>query len=45
MKKPLALLMVMLLVTSGCSTMTTAEKVQKRDELDAMAEAAIAGLI
>jgi len=45
MKKPLVLLMVMLLVTTGCSTMTTTEKVQKRGELDAMAEAAIAGLI
>jgi hypothetical protein len=45
MKRPLALLMVMLLVTTGCSTMTTTEKVQKRGELDAMAEAAIAGLI
>ena len=37
--------MVMLLATAGCSTMTTAERVQKRSELDAMAEAAIAGLI
>jgi len=45
MKKSLLLLMVMLLVTAGCSTMTTAEKIQKRSELDAMAEAAIAGLI
>jgi len=45
MKKLLALLMVILLATAGCSTMTTAEKAQKRDELDAMAEAAIAGLI
>lgn len=45
MKKSLALLMVMLLVTTGCSTMTTTEKVQKRSELDAMAEAAIADLI
>ena len=45
MKKLLILLMVMLLVTAGCSTMTPAEKVQKRSELDAMAEAAIAGLI
>ena len=45
MKRPLALLMVMLLVISGCATMTTADKEQKRAELDAMAEAAIAALI
>jgi len=45
MNKLLILLMGMLLVTAGCSTMTPAEKVQKRSELDAMAEAAIAGLI
>ena len=45
MKESLALLMIMLLVTAGCSTMTAAEKMQKRGELDAMAEAAIAGLI
>ena len=45
MKRPLALLMVILLVISGCATMTTADKEQKRAELDAMAEAAIAALI
>lgn len=45
MKKSLLLLVVILFVIAGCSTMTTAEKIQKRAELDAMAEAAIAGLI
>jgi len=35
----------MLLVIAGCSTLATAEKNQKRVELDAMAEAAIAGLV
>ena len=37
--------MLMLLLISGCSSMTTTEREQKRDELDAMAETAIAGLI
>ena len=45
MKKTFALLMGILAVIAGCSTMTATEKVQKRGELDAMAEAAIAGLI
>jgi len=45
MNKSLALLMLMLLLISGCSSMTTTEREQKRVELDAMAEAAIAGLI
>jgi hypothetical protein len=35
----------MLFVIAGCSTMTVTEKDQKRSELDAMAETAIAGLI
>jgi lipid-binding SYLF domain-containing protein len=35
----------MLFVITGCSTMTVTEKDQKRSELDAMAETAIAGLI
>ncbi len=45
MKNKLLLLIVMLSVVSGCSTMTATEKDQKRSELDAMAEEAIAGLI
>lgn len=45
MKKSLLTPMVMLLVIVGCATMTTADKEQKRAELDAMTEAAIAGLI
>ncbi len=40
-----ALLICMLFVIAGCSTMTVTEKDQKRSELDAMAETAIAGLI
>ena len=45
MNKTLALLICMLFVITGCSTMTVTEKDQKRSELDAMAETAIAGLI
>jgi len=45
MEKTLALLICMLFVITGCSTMTVTEKDQKRSELDAMAETAIAGLI
>jgi len=45
MKNKLLLLIVMLSVVSGCSTMTATEKDQKRSELDTMAEKAIAGLI
>ena len=45
MKNKLLLLIVMLSVVSGCSTMTATEKEQKRSELDTMAEKAIAGLI
>ena len=45
MNKTLALLICMLFVIAGCSTMTVTEKDQKRSELDAMAETAIAGLI
>ena len=45
MRKSLVLLTVMLLITVGCSTMTTTEKAQKRGELDAMAETVIAKLI
>ena len=45
MKKILLLLLTLIFVLSGCSTMTTSEKEQKRNELDAMAEKTIAGLI
>ena len=45
MNKSLPTMMVMLLVIAGCATMTTAEKEQKRSELNSMAEAAISGLI
>ncbi len=45
MKKLLIILMVTVSVITACSTMTTAEKEQKRSELDSMAEEAIAGLI
>lgn len=45
MKKILLLLLTLTFVLSGCSTMTTSEKEQKRSELDAMAEKTIAGLI
>ena len=45
MRKSLVLLTCILLLASGCSTMTTAEKVQKREQLDFMAETAIDGLI
>ena len=44
-KKTHALLICLLFVVTGCSTMTVAEKDQKRSDLDAMAETAIAGLI
>jgi len=40
-----ALLICIFFVIAGCSTMTVTEKDQKRSELDAMAETAIAGLI
>lgn len=45
MKKIFILLMVMAYVITGCSTLTTSEKEQKRNELNVMAETAIAGLI
>ena len=45
MKKILLLLLTLTFVLAGCSTMTVAEKEQKRNELDAMAEKTIAGLI
>ena len=45
MKKILLLLVTLTFVLAGCSTMTTSEKEQKRSELDAMAEKAIAGLV
>lgn len=45
MKKILLLLVTLTFVLSGCSTMTTSEKEQKRSELNAMAEKTIAGLI
>lgn len=45
MKNRLLMLVVMLFVVAGCSTMTTTEKQQKRSELDTMAEKAIAGLV
>ena len=45
MKISLSLVLALLLVVAGCATMTSDEKEQKRAELDAMAEAAIAGLV
>lgn len=45
MKKLLIILMITVSVITACSTMTTAEKEQKRSELDGMAEEAMAGLI
>lgn len=45
MKNKLTLFVFILFFVSGCSTMTTAEKEQKRSELNDMAEKAIAGLI
>lgn len=45
MKKILLLLIAAIFITSGCSTMTSSEQEQKRSELDAMAEKAIAGLV
>ncbi len=44
-EKAQALLICLLFVVTGCSTMTVAEKDQERSELDAMADTAIAGLI
>jgi len=45
MKTSLSLVLALLLVVAGCATMTSDEKQQKRAELDAMAEAALAGLV
>ena len=45
MKNSLALFICMLFAFTGCSTMTVAEKNEKRSALDAMADTAIAGLI
>lgn len=45
MKKILLFLIGATIIISGCSTMTSAEQEQKRSELDAMAEKAIAGLV
>ena len=45
MKNNFILLMLITYVITGCSTLTTSEKDQKRNELNVMAETAIAGLI
>ncbi|MCK4834668.1 MAG: hypothetical protein KAT12_07810 [Gammaproteobacteria bacterium] len=45
MKTSLLLIVVSLSVIVGCSTMTPVEKEQKRSEIDAMAESAIADLV
>jgi len=45
LKKLRLLLITILLIVTGCSTMTATEKEQKRSEIDAMAKKAIAGLI
>ena len=45
MKQILLFLIGATIIISGCSTMTTSEKEQKRSELDAMAAKAIAGLV
>lgn len=45
MKQILLFLIAATIIISGCSTMTTSEKEQKRSELDAMAANAIAGLV
>lgn len=45
MKKILLTVISVVFVLGGCSTMTVDERDQKRSDIDAMAEAAIAGLI
>ena len=45
MKQILLFLIGATIIISGCSTMTTSEKEQKRSELDAMAAKAIVGLV
>jgi len=45
MKNLLALLLSMLFITVGCSTMSATEKDQKRSDIDEMAATAIIGLV